>query len=674
MSFEPSLTDRLRSKWNFFLSIFKADLDRATFQKEYIQDLQRQARSLQYPGALLGIFVWLGFAFGTDQKLHPEFPELFYFRIGFTILSFVSLIVFLLDTLFKIPTRKYGLEFAYLFLGYLTICTSFFTGRIADDPNYVSGLQIALITMVFVPLPLRSYYILLILSIIAFLGSAFIYSPNLSTVQASYSMQNLGIAYLLTFVFSIILERYRFVSFVSRFKILESNKEISEKMLQIQSLKEKQDGDYFLTALLLSPLIKLEQTGNSSVKVEFVLDQYKKFSFKDKDYELGGDFLSAYTIHLQGKEYTAFINGDAMGKSIQGAGGALVLGSVFNSIISRTRLSPEIQTRSPERWLKEAFIDLQNVFETFDGFMLVSAIFGIVDHSSGTLYYINAEHPWPVLYRDGKATFLGLESNIRKLGISEIFGSKIQVQTFRLMPGDIVFCGSDGRDDLVLEEDFSGKRIINEDETEFLSSVEESGGDIKTIRKSLIRKGKLSDDLSILSISYLPSRNPFLEDKNSIQEADSLAQKSDFAGAIRILEESVKQSRSKGLRHSPQAAKLLSKWYDKISKFKESAIWAEKVLDWDPSETEFLFITSILWKKAYAGSRNLELLRSASELGEKLRVRQPNHLKNLINLADIYRLLGNSFRAKKLLEEASALSPNDPKIAELKKKLDPSAS
>ncbi|TGK05611.1 serine/threonine-protein phosphatase [Leptospira langatensis] len=674
MSFAPSLTDRLRSKWNLFLSIFQADLDRASFQKEYIQDLQRQARSLQYPGAILGIFVWLGFAFGTDQKLHPEFPELFYFRIGFSILSLVSVGLFLLDTFFKIPTRKYGLEFAYLFLGYLVLCTSFFTGRIADDPNYVSGLQIALITMVFVPLPLRSYYILLIFSLIAFIGSALFYAPNLSTVQASYSMQNLGIAYLLTFVFSVILERYRFVSFVSRFKILESNKEISEKMLQIQSLKEKQDGDYFLTALLLSPLIKLDQTGSSSVKVEFLLDQYKKFSFKDKDYELGGDFLSAYKIQLQEKEYTAFINGDAMGKSIQGAGGALVLGSVFNSIISRTRLSPDIQNRSPERWLKEAFMDLQNVFETFDGFMLVSAILGIVDHSSGTLYYINAEHPWPVLYRDGKATFLGLESNIRKLGISDMFGNKIQVQTFRLMPGDTVFCGSDGRDDLVLEEDFSGKRIINEDETEFLNSVEESGGDIKTIRKSLVRKGKLSDDLSILSISYVPSRNPFMEDKNSIFEADSLAQKGDFLGAIRILEKSVTQNQSKGLVQSPQAAKLLSKWYDKISKFKESASWAEKVLDWDPSETEFLFITSILWKKAYVSSRNLELLRSASELGEKLRVRQPNHIKNLINLADIYRLLGNFFRSKKLLEEASLLSPGDPKIAELKKKLDSSNS
>ncbi|MEI1279316.1 SpoIIE family protein phosphatase [Leptospira venezuelensis] len=669
MSYTSSRAGSFQNKWNSVLGFFKKDPDRDVYEKEYIEDLKRQTRSIQYPGAVLAIFVWLGFAFGTDQKLHPEFPELFYFRIGFSLVGVLSLIFLLLDTLFKIPTRRYSLEMAYAFIAYLLLCTSFFTGRIADDPNYVSGLQIALISIVFVPLPKKAYYIFLILSVISFISSAIIYSPNLSTPQAAYSMQNLGIAYLLTIVFSIILERYRFVSFVSRFKIQESNKEISEKMQQIQALKEKQDGDYFLTALLLSPLIKLDNAENSAVKVEFLLDQYKKFSFKEKDYELGGDFLSAYIIKIQDRDYTAFINGDAMGKSIQGAGGALVLGSVFNSIISRTRLSPEIQSKSPERWLKEAFIDLQNVFETFDGFMLISAVLGIVEHSTGAMYYINAEHPWPVLYRDGKAMFLGAESNIRKLGISEMFGSKIQVQTFRMLPGDTIFCGSDGRDDLVLEEDFSGKRIMNEDETIFLASVEESGGELKTIRRSLISRGKLSDDLSILSISYNPSKNSYMEDKRSITEAESSFQKGNIKDAIHILEEGLKKSGTVGERYFPQVAKLLSKWYDKVSEFRKAAEWAEKSIIWDPSETELLFYSSILWKKAYTQKKETEYLKSAAELGEKLRVRSPNHLKNLINLSDIYRLLGNSFRAKKLLDEASILSPDDPKIAELKKRL-----
>ncbi|TGK59956.1 serine/threonine-protein phosphatase [Leptospira wolffii] len=669
MSFDPSITKRILNKSGRLLSFLEEDPERKKFAEEYKEDLRRQIRALQYPGCILGIFVWLGFAFGTDQKLHPEFPELFYFRIGLTIVSLLCLGVLLLDTLFRIPTRHYSLEYAYVFVSYLVLSTSFFTGRIADDPNYVSGLQIVLITLVFIPLLKKTYFIILGLSLLFFIGSVLLYSPNIGTSQASYSLQNLGIAYLIALVFSVILERYRFLNFVSRFRILERNKEISEQMLQIQALKEKQDGDYFLTSLLLSPLIKSEESPDSSVKLEFLLDQYKKFSFKNKDYELGGDFLSAYRIRLRETEYTAFINGDAMGKSIQGAGGALVLGSVFNSIVSRTRLSPEIQSRSPERWLKETFVDLQNVFETFDGFMLVSAVLGLLDHKTGTLYFINAEHPWPVLYRDGKAMFLGADSHILKIGISELFGSKIQVQTFRMLPGDTVFCGSDGRDDLILEQDFSGKRVINEDETQFLHSVEESKGDLKTIQKSLARKGKLSDDLSLLSISYLPEKNLYMEDRKSIVESENLVRNGKMSEAIRILEASLSRSKGSGM-HSPFTARFLSKLYDKDSQYEKAAIWSETSLGWDPSDTEALFQASLLWKKSFVQKKTDSSLQAAIEWGERLRVRNPSHTKNLVNLTDLYRISGNSIRARKLLEEAYQLSPEDGKVAELRKKLD----
>lgn len=669
MSFDTSIRQRILTKLGRFLSLFEEDPERRKFEAEYTEDLRRQARSLQYPGAILGMFVWLGFAFETDQKLHPEFPELFYFRIGFSIVSFATLCLLLLDTLFRIPTRQYSLEFAYVFVGYLVLSTSFFTGRIADDPNYVSGLQIVLIMLVFLPLPRRIYYIALFLSVSAFLSAILIYSPNIRTPQASYSLQNLAIAYLIAFVFSLILERYRFVSFVNRFKILASNKDISEKMLQIQTLKEKQDGDYFLTSLLLSPLIKSEETPGSPVRLEFLLDQYKKFSFKSKDYELGGDYLSAYRIRLRDQEYTAFINGDAMGKSIQGAGGALVLGSVFNSIISRTRLSPEIQSKSPERWLKETFVDLQNVFETFDGFMLVSAILGILDHKTGTLFFINAEHPWPVLFRDGKATFLDTDSHIHKIGISELFGRRIQVQTFRMAPGDRILCGSDGRDDLILEQDFSGKRVMNEDETQFLHAVEESEGDLKGIRDSLLRKGKLSDDLSLVSIHYRPKEDPYKEDRKSVSDAETLAQNGKLEEAIRLLEIALRDIQIQGRYFSPLTAKHLSKFYEKNSRFEMAARTGRTALDWDPSDTNYLFTVSLLWKKAFAQSRKKVFLTESIELGERLRSRSPSHLKNLVNLADSYRISENLGRARKLFAEAKSVDSQDPKVLELERRL-----
>ena len=79
----------------------------------------------------------------------------------------------------------------------------------------------------------------------------------------------------------------------------------------------------------------------------------------------------------------------------------MVLGAVLEAIVDRTMLSGEASKHHPERWLKNAFIELHKVFETFDGSMLISLVFGLVDDDSGLVYLINAEHPWSVLYRQG---------------------------------------------------------------------------------------------------------------------------------------------------------------------------------------------------------------------------------------------------------------------------------
>jgi hypothetical protein len=95
------------------------------------------------------------------------------------------------------------------------------------------------------------------------------------------------------------------------------------------------------------------------------------------------------------------------GNRWQGAGGILVLGAVFKSIIERTSYSDIVKRMSPERWLKNSFVELHKVFESFDGSMLVSIILGLIDEKNGLMYFINAEHPSTILYRDKKAVFVG---------------------------------------------------------------------------------------------------------------------------------------------------------------------------------------------------------------------------------------------------------------------------
>ncbi|MDV6237122.1 PP2C family protein-serine/threonine phosphatase [Leptospira ellisii] len=641
--------------------IFDIQEDRIRYSKEYLDDLHRQARFLHYPGSILGIFVWLGFALDTDRKLHPEFPELFYFRIGLSLICTLFLALLLIDRFQGTKFRGKGLEWAYLLFLYLLNATAFFTGRIADDPNYVSGLQIVIMSMVFMPFPRRALFSLYSLSIFFFLTSVLIYRPNLSTSQASYSMQNLAISYILAFFSGFIVERYRFSNFLSHYKILEKNREISENMEQIQSLKEKQDGDYFLTSLLLDPLIA-KKTEDGPVRIEFALNQYKKFVFRDKEYELGGDYLSAYDLVLQGKKFKAFINGDAMGKSIQGAGGALVLGAVYNSVIIRSKMDPDSSNRSPERWLKDCFTDLQKVFETFDGSMLVSAVLGLVDEETGTLYYLNVEHPWLVLYRDGVASFIDPETHFYKLGVGGVNGP-IYVRVFSMKPGDKVFCGSDGKDDLVLDEDSTGKRTINEDENEFLRRVEDASGRLSEIEDRLLSVGRFSDDYSLLSIEF-GKKESNLFDSERFSRAKKTALSKNFESALRIYEET-KRTRP----YSSEDWKLIARLEDKIGDWEAALRSALLALDADPGDHELLLYTSLLTKRIYSKTKEVSLLKRGEELSEKFRLRFPDHVKNLIHLADLYRLQGNRNRAQYLLKKTEELDPGNERIRELRRLL-----
>lgn len=121
-------------------------------------------------------------------------------------------------------------------------------------------------------------------------------------------------------------------------KVVQRTAELKKTLDEVQNLKQMQDGDYFLTTLLLEPL-SLNQVDSEKFAVETFSRQKKRFSFKKKEYEIGGDLNIVCTIQLQGKKYTMVLNADAMGKSIQGAGGVLVLGSIMRAIIDRSRIS-----------------------------------------------------------------------------------------------------------------------------------------------------------------------------------------------------------------------------------------------------------------------------------------------------------------------------------------------
>lgn len=431
-------------------------------------------------------------------------------------------------------------------------------------------------------------------------------------------------------------------------KVEQRTDQLNNSFSEIKLLKEQQDGDYYLTSLLVNPL-----GGNfadhKNLTVEMCVEQKKTFIFKRWKAEIGGDLCTANNLRLLNRDYIVFLNGDAMGKSLQGAGGALVLGTVFKSVVTRTQISSDANKKYPERWLKDCFRELQNVFISFDGFMLVSAILGLVDAQNGMLYYINAEHPRVVSYLDGKAEFLPEKNNQFKIGTA--LESDLRINTHQLRPREAIICGSDGRDDIEIGIDENGNRVINEDEDLFIQHVEKADGLLHTIRENILKSGMVTDDLSLLRVVYLedaaietaqndPQYNQW------ISQARHALKEDDFTSAIDFLANAAQ------INKTQEALLLKAKTYRKMKDFTRAADAFEKYTDNFPADTEALFTTSVMYKYCRAWSK-------AADFGERFRLRLPADRAGLLNLVEIYIQLNNISRARSFLEQGLKENPSD---------------
>jgi hypothetical protein len=432
-------------------------------------------------------------------------------------------------------------------------------------------------------------------------------------------------------------------------KVEDRTRELTESLKKVNELKVQQDGDYFLTSLLIKPLGR-NFAKSDTVNIEFLTKQKKKFEFKNRHHEIGGDLSAAHNITLQGRKYIVYMNSDAMGKSIQGAGGALVLGSLFQSIIERTKLSQLISNQSPERWLKNTFVELHKIFESFDGSMLVSLIMGLIDEENGFMYHMNAEHPWIVLYRDGKSEFITLDLDFRKLGSLGEEG-QLFIRTFQLMPGDILFGGSDGRDDIVIS-DPTGNKFINEDHELFLHHVEIGSGKMQETVESIMGKGELYDDLSLIRIEYQGAAIPThsYEYEKNLKFANEQISKKNLSEARKIINELFEKE---GV--FPEGLKVLSTIEAEDKKFLEAARAGEKYTQLVPGDTDMFFQTSYNYFKA--GENELSI-----SFGERLRLRDPNDLKVLKLLFEVYSENKNRKQMSGIIDRISTIDPKNPDL------------
>ena len=449
----------------------------------------------------------------------------------------------------------------------------------------------------------------------------------------------------------------------------ERTAKLENTLDEVRSLKIQQDGDYYLTSQLIAPL-SANKAKNKNVKIDFRVEQKKQFSFKKWNSSIGGDLGCAHTINLDGSFYTVFLNADAMGKSILGAGGALVLGAVFEAIIQRTILVAEEQNQTPDSWIKKTFVEIQKVFESFDGTMMISLVFGLVAENTGLLYWINAEPPRILLYREGKSVFMEGTDVFRKIGMLKIQDhdwknlrkdSTLSISTFQLKPGDIVVIGSDGRDDLSMGEDEQGRRIINDDMDLFLLHVEQADGDLDRLMSLIKEAGEPTDDLSLLRISY---EGPSAEESQlSQEEHDELlieSRKAYLRGASEdAMNYLLKIVNSSSL--SAEALRDLVVINFNQRKYLDVIEFGSQYLKMRPDDHEVMYLNSIAHLKE---GRLLEAIQQAERL-----VYVNKTVKYMYHLARLFVRVGNKFRAESVLKEALGMDPEHRGLKQLREQV-----
>lgn len=607
---------------------------------------------------LFTINVFIYFYTRTNEVFELPVDTDYVTRVEFGVLyTLLPLFISFLETLFFGKISKVNLVYSY-FCGFLFFINLFFPFYLLEEPILRIWQVSAFCMFPFVVFQLfksirqknrdalrvfAGTILLMISAMFDILDSA-IFHTGLAFTKFTLFALIVGTAAILSNRFLDLYETVEDLNVNLEKKVEKRTKELKSSLHEIRLLKEHQDGDYFLTTLIFKPLA-FNGAKIKNVFISFFLKQKKEFVFRNRKYEIGGDLCVTDTIQLYNKEFTVFINGDAMGKSIQGAGGSIVLGVVFKSILSRTKLFYINQNVFPEQWLKMTFIELQNIFESFDGSMMLSVVMGLIDNDNGMMYFINAEHPWTVLYRDKVASFIENDLSLHKLGITEL-KNKIRIQTFHLEDEDIILIGSDGRDDILIQNE-QNSRLINEDENLFLKMVERGKGELNLIYEQIKEQGELTDDLSLLRIEYKKEvQHTHPSENKNFHKGVHYFSKGNFEDAINEFEIAF-------MNHAePRIFKYLARIHYKLQNYQNAVDYYVLYVDQEPWSERDIYRTSTCFK-------TLGDFNKAEEYANRLRLRNPHNNKYLLNLIDIYIHTNKKGKARKLLKRILETEPEN---------------
>jgi Stage II sporulation protein E (SpoIIE) len=410
----------------------------------------------------------------------------------------------------------------------------------------------------------------------------------------------------------------------SAIELREKTRLVEEALKKVNALKLKQDGDYYLTSMLLQPF-QVNRSQSAAVQVDWLVRQKTQFTYKKWNAEIGGDLCLSDSISLMNRHFTFFVAADAMGKANQGACGALILATIVRTYVERTKKSSQMNQAYPERWLKLLHSELQAGFAGFEGLMMISAFIGLVDEASGWMYFFNSEQPQLVSYRNGKARYVCRENPCEKIGLP-LSQEGIIIDLYEIQPREVMVIGSDGRDDIRISGD-----AISDDPAMFLRHVEEAGADLQRIWQNTLKTGEVIDDFSLLSIQL---KEPTVNTPRN-DEVDRLMERYYRLKDISALKQALELREN----HIPALA-ALSNRYIKNGNIELSTLYLSRYSDLVPKDLKAIYALGTQFCRLEQYERAIDVLERitsrCAEAEEKILVR-----KILGLLAGLYKKLKN---------------------------------
>ncbi len=272
-------------------------------------------------------------------------------------------------------------------------------------------------------------------------------------------------------------------------KVIERTQKLTESLRAVRQLREQQEADYYLVSRLLSPFQAPETNRFGVFHIDTLLVQKKLVELKGRAAALGGDLNLVIPL---GATRVFVMNADAMGKSLQGASGALLLAALVRSHLESVTSAENMQ---PDKVLMDLYYSIVRLFSAFSGAMTVAYLSLILEVESGQIAALQAGNPDALLLRDKTVTTVFAEYSCAVPGSEN--PDRAVVQTLQMNPGDAIILGSDGRSDRRTPQEIPGSF-----EDEFRFAVRECNGDLNCLFGSMMCYGESTDDVSLVRIMY----------------------------------------------------------------------------------------------------------------------------------------------------------------------------